>query len=100
MSLDHSLRSVSRIRGRILRFGLLTTKGYSPEMYTFTNGQDHILKSIEMRHYFTVRCDEVREDDSDEEFIPGEPKSEIEDNVDPIAKSSTENGESEAARDC
>jgi len=53
-----------------------------------------------------VRNDKVSEDESDEDFTPDEPMSEIEDNVDLIAKSSTDdekyrpnNGESEAVQD-
>ena len=34
-----------------------------------------------------VRSNKVSEDESDEDFIPDEPMSEIEDNIDPIAKS-------------
>jgi len=37
-----------------------------------------------------VRKDNISEDESDEDFVPDEPTSEIEDNIDTIANSSTD----------
>jgi len=44
-----------------------------------------------------VRKDTISEDESDEDFVPDEPTSEIEDNIDTIANSSTDD-ESEKVR--
>ena len=44
-----------------------------------------------------VRKDNISEDESDEDFVPDEPTSEIEDNIDTIANSSTDD-ESEKVR--